>query len=277
LWQYGQYKQAYCTAYAHCFNGVALHGKDSCGAALKSLEAAAAALSAAKQASSGYDAAPPASLNLHHRRTDEDLEHLIYKNQQQLKRDNDKVFLQPIPSEVPPLPEGTCLVSALPYSLPQPAAAVKEGVVERCFVAGPPPPAAPTQAAVAAGVDGAAVAAGAGAGADAAGQGSAPVGASAPGVAAQPGGKGEEVEQQGCSCCRVVVVAICSPILALLWLLGALIWVLLLPLKCCFPCCGFPLQWAADAVLWLMRAPARGLMYATGEKEKREGGPEVKK
>lgn len=64
---YGQYKQAYCLAYAHAFNGIALWKADQPGQGLKSLEAAATQLAAARRTSSTYDAAPPATLNLHHR------------------------------------------------------------------------------------------------------------------------------------------------------------------------------------------------------------------
>ena len=66
-----------------------------------------------------------------------------------------------------------------------------------------------------------------------------------------------------------------APILVALWLVGAVIWVLLLPLKCCCPCCGMPIGWAASLVLWLLALPARGLRYAAGspfEDDKKEGG-----
>ena len=262
--------QAYCLAYAHCFSGIALwKQQDQCGAGLKSLEAAAAQLVAAKKASAGFDAAAPASLNLHHRRVDEELDRVVYDSQRRMQRENDSAYLQPVPAQVPALPEGRRLVGSLPYALPQPAAAAREGVVERCFTAGPAPPAAPTDAPAAVEMhSGAAAAAGAGAGAAAAATG-------ATAAAAGPDGKGEE---QGCSVCRWVVMILCFPILLVLWVLGAIVWVLLLPLKCCVPCCGFPLQWAADVVLWLMRAPARGLLWATGkEEQKEEGGKEQQK
>lgn len=67
LWHYGQYKQAYCLAHAHAFNGIALWKADKPGQGLKSLEAAAVQLAAARRAAAAYDAAPPATLNLHHR------------------------------------------------------------------------------------------------------------------------------------------------------------------------------------------------------------------
>jgi hypothetical protein len=194
---------------------------------------------------------------------DEDLDHVIWDTQRRMKRENDAVFLQALPAEAPPLPQGKRLVASLAYTLPQAAAAVRGGVVERCFVAGPAPAPAPTTAPAQATMSsGAATAAGGGDGATPATAG---------------GGKdGETKEDQGCSCCRLVTVIICFPILAVLWLLGAVIWLILLPLKCCCPCCGFPLQWAADLVLWLMKAPANALLWATGDKKEEDGGQEGK-
>jgi hypothetical protein len=190
---------------------------------------------------------------------DEDLERILSATKRRMQRENDSVYMQRLPAEVPPLPEGKRLVGSLPYALPPPAAAVKEGVVEQGFGAGP----APAAAAMAA--PGAVVM-----GADGKPAPEAAVGASG---AAAGGPEGGEA-QRGCSCCRWAIFLIAAPILALLWLLGALIWVLLLPLKCCIPCCGFPLQWAADLVLWLMRLPARMLMWVSGkpwEESKKEG------
>lgn len=65
---YCAYKAAYCSAYAHCFNGICLwKQQEKAGDGLKSVQAGMDALAAARKASSAYDAAPPASLNLHHR------------------------------------------------------------------------------------------------------------------------------------------------------------------------------------------------------------------
>lgn len=90
---------------------------------------------------------------------------------------------------MPPLPEGRRLVSPAAYALPPPAPAVKEGVVERCFGAGPP---VPTQAPDTVVMSGGAAAAGTAAGA-------------AAGTAAGPSpGKAAAGEEQGCSCCRCV-------------------------------------------------------------------------
>ncbi|KAL4452240.1 hypothetical protein ABPG75_007902 [Micractinium tetrahymenae] len=263
LWQYGQYKQAYCLAYAHGFNGIALWRADKPGEGLKSLEAAAGQLAAARRASSAYNAAPPASLNLHHRRADEDLERIIADTQRRMQKENDTVYVQRVAAEVPPLPAGKRLASPLPYVLPQPAPAVRGGVVEQCFGQGPAPAAAavamaaPAAQAMHAGGTAAAHTGGA-------------AGASAAGVTTAAGGGGSS--EQGCSCCRWLGFMIACPILVALWLVGAVLWVLLLPLKCCCPCLGLPLQWLIDAMLGLMKLPARGLLWATGGEAKESGG-----
>ena len=108
---------------------------------------------------------------------------MLNDTQRRMKRENDAVFLQALPGEVPALPDGKRLVSSLAYALPPAAPEVKGGVVERCFAAGP---AAATQAPGVVTMSGGAVAA-AGAGA---------------GAAAAAGADGGAKAEQGCSCCR---------------------------------------------------------------------------
>ena len=192
------------------------------------------------------------------RRVDEELERVLSDTQRRMQRENDSVFLQRVPAEAPPLPAGRRLVSALSYVLLPAAEAARDGVVERCFEAGPAGPAdAPAQAAMSTGGGGTAAAAGGAAAA----AGAAPVvGALHSGGAAHAG----DAASGGCSCCRVLAFAVAAPLLALLWLLGALIHILLLPLKCCCPCLGLPLGWLADAMLWLMGLLPGALLWATG-------------
>lgn len=115
---------------------------------------------------------------------DEELERVLNDSQRRMKRENDTVFMQPVPSEVPALPDGKRLASSVAYALPPPAAEVKDGVVERCFAAGP---AAAMQAPAVATMSAGGAAAGA-------------AGAAAAGAAA--GGEAEAKAEQGCSCCR---------------------------------------------------------------------------
>lgn len=177
-----------------------------------------------------------------------------------MQRENDTVYVQRVASEVPPLPAGERLVAPLPFVLPQPAAAVRGGIVESCFGEAPaataPPTAPPESQAMHAGGSGAAAAGGAAGG------------AAAGGAAAAASGGGE----QGCSCCRWLAFMVACPLLVVLWLVGAVLWVLLLPLKCCCPCIGLPIQWLIDLVLGLMKLPARGLLWATGGEAQTESG-----
>lgn len=119
------------------------------------------------------------------RRVDEELERVLNDTQRRMKRENDAVFMQPVPSEAPPLPDGKRLASSVAYALPPPAAEVKDGVVDRCFAAGP---AAAMQAPAVATMSAGGAAAGAG--------------AAAAGAAAAAGGDGSAPAEQGCSCCR---------------------------------------------------------------------------
>lgn len=119
------------------------------------------------------------------RRVDEELERVLNDTQRRMKRENDAVFMQPVPSEAPPLPDGKRLASSVAYALPPPTAEVKDGVVERCFAAGP---AAAMQAPAVATMSAGGAAAGAG--------------SAAAGAAAAAGGDGSAPAEQGCSCCR---------------------------------------------------------------------------
>ncbi|CAD7704860.1 unnamed protein product [Ostreobium quekettii] len=63
---------------------------------------------------------------------------------------------------------------------------------------------------------------------------------------------------------RCLVFLIASPALLLISLFGCLVWILLLPFRCiCCPCaCAVQLAW--DVVEWLIKAPFRMLLWATG-------------
>lgn len=202
------------------------------------------------------------------------MEWLLSDTQRRMKRENDAVFLQRMAADVPPLPAGKRLVSPLPYVLPLPAAAVAEGVVEACFSPGPPTKALPTGAPAAQVMQGS--------GSSAAAGGAVVGTAATAAAAAESGGSGgagagHAGEEQGCSCCRWLAAIIAFPVLAILWCLGAVIWVLLLPLKCCCPCLGLPLQWAVDIAMWFLKLPARLLLWASGKVDGESGGGGDKK
>ncbi len=124
---------------------------------------------------------------------------MLNDTQRRMKRENDAVYMQPVPSEAPPLPDGRRLASSVAYALPPPAAEVKDGVVERCFAAGPAAAAAAMQAPAMATMS----------------AGGAAAGAATAGAAAA--GEGGAKAEQGCSCCRW---ALCDCLLCLEFLMA---------------------------------------------------------
>lgn len=63
---------------------------------------------------------------------------------------------------------------------------------------------------------------------------------------------------------RWLIYIVTAPFLLVLWLLGALLWLILLPLKCCCPCLGVPLGWATKLMMRLLRLPFRILRWIAG-------------
>ena len=111
-----------------------------------------------------------------------------------------------------------------------------------------------------------------------AGVGSASMAADQPGtkqlVASQPGQQPFEPQaatatsQEGTSdaaCWRWLLVIIALPLLAIISVVGIVVWTVLLPLKCC--CCpvGMIAQLVWDAFEWMIKAPLRGLLWASGK------------
>ena len=71
-------------------------------------------------------------------------------------------------------------------------------------------------------------------------------------------------------------VIVAMPFLAIISLVGAIVWVILLPIKCfCCPLgCAAQLLWSA--VEWLLKAPFRALLWASGKPWKPEKPEELK-
>lgn len=156
--------------------------------------------------------------------------------------------MQRVATDVPALPEGKRLAAATPYALPPPAREVKEGVVDSAFEAGPPPPTqAPGVMEMQAG--------GAGGKAEGKAEGEAGGGNCCTCAGGQKGAEGVhwgavdwQPRRMGwlptpfCSSpFRWLIYVLTAPFLIVLWLIGAALWLLLIPLKCCCPCLGVPL------------------------------------
>lgn len=67
------------------------------------------------------------------------------------------------------------------------------------------------------------------------------------------------------ACWRWLLVIIALPLLAIISVIGIVVWIVLLPLKCC--CCpvGMVAQLIWDAFEWMIKAPLRGLLWASGK------------
>ncbi len=78
-------------------------------------------------------------------------------------------------------------------------------------------------------------------------------------------GKHAQQDSSGGGCFRWLLVIIAFPILAILSVIGIVIWIVLLPVK--IICCpvGCVLQIMANAIEYMIKAPFKGLMWASGK------------
>ena len=72
-----------------------------------------------------------------------------------------------------------------------------------------------------------------------------------------------------------LLVFIAMPLLLIISLVGAVVWLLLLPLKCC--CCplGCAAQLVWSVVEWILKAPFRAMLWASGKPWQPQKPPEV--
>ncbi|GAB4819023.1 hypothetical protein N2152v2_006069 [Parachlorella kessleri] len=253
LAHYLRYKELSLQAYAHCFSGLAQWKAGQAGAGLRCLQEGQAAADAAKKAYPDYDKAAPASLTNAHRRYDEILQAVLTDSQLRMKKENDAVFFQKPPQQLPEAPAPKRLVAPVPYALPQAAPGVKEGVASL---------AAAPAGAVAVEIQGPAVH-----GPAAAASKTDEAGPAAATAAAPPQEHQEAKQEQGCctSTLRWLIFLIAFPLVVLLSAVGIVIWIVLLPLK--IICCpiGFLVQIIANVVEYMVKAPLRLLLWANGK------------
>ena len=172
----------------------------------------------------------------------------------QCKRENDTILYKHIPEELPSPPEPKRLASPTEYQLPAPSLAVTEGIASTCY-------AQPAQ-----GKAGSSLASGTAEQLSTNMPGGNQVIASQPGQASlQPAPDTKQADQPDTACWRWLLVVIALPLLAIISLVGVIVWIVLLPLKCC--CCpvGMIAQLVWDAFEWLIKAPLRGLLWASGK------------
>ena len=254
---YLQYKTGLFESYAHLFLGIDWWQRQQPGVGLRCLQEAAAQLAVAKKAAAAFDAAAPPSMNLVHRRHDEQLEMKLADVQRRMKREAEMVHFQAAATTLPPLPPPKRLVSPLPFAMPPAAADAAELAV--CFPAVSLAPPAAVGSAGAGGAHGVTPAATAAAAAAA---------AAPPAAAAAP-----DTADQGCSCFRWALFLVAAPLLLVLSALGVVVWILLLPVK--IICCpiGCAAQIIANAVEHLVKAPLQWMYWASGKPWERAPAP----
>lgn len=173
----------------------------------------------------------------------------------QCKRENDTILYKHIPEELPSPPEPKRLATPTEYQLPAPSLAVSEGIASVCY-------AQPAQLAV-----------GASSAAWTAPQPSTSMPDAKHAVASHPqqavgseqSAATDQEKPPSTACWRWLLVIVALPLLAIMSLIGIVVWIVLLPLKCC--CCpvGMIAQLVWDAFEWLIKAPLRGLLWASGK------------
>ena len=173
----------------------------------------------------------------------------------QCKRENDTIYYKNVPEELPNPPEPKRLATPTEYQLPAPSLAVSEGIASTCY-------AQPAQGSMVYSTTGLA-----------SDQPSTSMPRARQVIASQPGqqpgpqqaaDRDQEVPSDT-ACWRWLLVVIALPLLAIISLVGAVVWIVLLPLKCC--CCpvGMVAQLVWDAFEWMIKAPLRGLLWASGK------------
>ncbi|KAK9798946.1 hypothetical protein WJX73_007519 [Symbiochloris irregularis] len=240
---YANYKSTSFQAYAHAFAGQELAQSGQAGQAVRCLYAAQPLVAHAGKGAAAYDRAPPATRAADRTHFDADLSTLVDTSSSKVKRENDIVYCQRVPDEIPELPAGKRLAAPIPWQLPPAAAEARADALHRITA----PPSAPVPAA------------------------GATARASSAKVSPAEGAVPEEhAEGRGGSCWRWLLVIIAMPFLVVLSVIGAVIWIVLLPLKIvCCPC-GCLIQCMADIVEYILKAPFRGLMWASGKPWKSE-------
>jgi hypothetical protein len=99
--------------------------------------------------------------------------------------------------------------------------------------------------------------------------------ATSPPAAAPPAQQAEQEGRQDgccCSCLRWLLFLLAFPLMVLISAVGIVLWVVLLPVKIiCCPC-GCLIQIIANIVEYLIKAPLRLILWATGKPWEPSGG-----
>ena len=170
----------------------------------------------------------------------------------QVERERSTIYYQHIATEMPEMPPAKRIAVAAAWSLPLPASEVAEGAAS-CFEVNRVQKAQAEATEVAARPSEALL----------------PAASELPaqendGKGMKNGNAGNHQESSP-ACWRWLLVIIAMPFLVLISLVGLIVWIVLLPVKCfCCPC-GCAIQLIYNAFEWLLKAPFRALLWASGK------------
>ncbi|KAL3151995.1 hypothetical protein ABBQ32_001116 [Trebouxia sp. C0010 RCD-2024] len=246
--RYAEWKLLIFQGYMYAFTGLHHLKSHEGGKAVQCAGEATSLCQAAVKAAAAFDKAAPASVPVDHVHFDVTFGDCSASVYAKCKRQNDTIYYNHIPEELPTPPEPKRLVTPTGFQLPAPSLAVLKGVASTCC-------------------------AWSGAGVGSASLPPHQLGTSMgtkQAVAGQPPAElsTPATGQEGTSdtaCWRWLLVIIALPLLAIISVVGIVVWVVLLPLKCC--CCpvGMIAQLVWDAFEWMIKAPLRGLLWASGK------------
>ena len=170
----------------------------------------------------------------------------------QVERERSTIYYQHVATEMPEMPPAKRIAVAAAWSLSLPASEVAEGAAS-CFEVNRVQKAQAEATEVAARPSEALL----------------PAASELP--AQEKNGNAGNHQESSPACWRWLLVILAMPFLVLISLVGLIVWVILLPVKCfCCPC-GCAIQLIYNAFEWLLKAPFRALLWASGKPWKPQG------
>lgn len=249
---YAQWKAAAFSAYLHAFAGQLLLEQSQAGKGGRCCQESQQQMATAARSAAEFDRAVPRSTAITHQPFDAEMQSRVMGISNKVERERSTIYYQHVATEMPELPPTKRIAVAAAWSLPLPASEVAEGAAS-CFEVNR------VQKAQAEAREAAAH----------------PVEALLPPASEQPAqekdGKGvkngnaEKHQESSPACWRWLLVIVAMPFLVLISVVGLIVWLLLLPVKCfCCPC-GCAIQLIYNAFEWLLKAPFRALLWASGK------------
>lgn len=255
--RYAEWKLLVFQGYMYAFTGLTHLSNHEGGKAVWCADEARSLSQSASKAAGHFDKAAPASLPADHAQFDAAFIDCVSNVYNKCKRENDTIFYNHIPEELPSPPPPKKLATPTEYQLPPLSAEVSAGAAnafhmpaDQAFGSAAPQlrGSAEDQASISR-------------------AGTSHVVASQPGQPAgsQQAGASDDQSSVNTACWRWLLVIVALPLLAIVSVVGVVVWIVLLPLKCfCCPI-GMVAQLIWDVFEWLIKAPLRGLLWASGK------------